>query len=106
MQLWLRSTVIDKVLQYLARAGLNIYAVRVGRSLALCSNTAQYPGVLQLCKLKSESSEGQYVYFLICLGFGWVYVFSFVLLFVCVCVCVCVFCFCFLSHSTVCLTGY
>lgn len=36
MQLWLHLTVIDKVLQYLARAGLNICAVRVGRNLALC----------------------------------------------------------------------
>ena len=62
IQLWLHLTVIDKVLQYLARAGLNICAVRVGRNLALCSNTAQYTGVLQLCKLKSESSEGQYIY--------------------------------------------
>lgn len=101
MQLWLHSTVTDKVLQYLARAGLNICAVRVGRNLALCSNTAQYTGVLRLCKLKSESSEGQYIY----IYFNMFGVWLGICVFVCFVICV-YFAFVFLSSSTVWLTGY
>lgn len=33
MQLWLRTTAVDKELQRLPRAGLNIRAARVGRKL-------------------------------------------------------------------------